>query len=84
MHFKGMNISLTPELEKAVKAKVASGLYNNVSEIIREALRDSLRHERENDWLQLQAAIGFAQLDAGQVVRVKSRKEFITLIRQGE
>ena len=79
-----MNISLTPELEKAVKAKVASGLYNNASEIIREALRDSLRHERENDWLQQQAAIGFAQLEAGQAVRVKSKKEFITLIRQSK
>ena len=36
-----MNISLTTELESAVKAKVASGLYNNASEVIREALRKS-------------------------------------------
>ena len=34
-----MNISLTPELESAVKQKVESGLYNNASEVIREALR---------------------------------------------
>jgi antitoxin ParD1/3/4 len=34
-----MNISLTPELEKIVKEKVQSGLYNNASEVIREALR---------------------------------------------
>ena len=34
-----MHISLTPELENAVKAKVQSGLYNNASEVIREALR---------------------------------------------
>ena len=34
-----MNISLTPTLEKYVQDKVASGLYNSVSEVIREALR---------------------------------------------
>jgi antitoxin ParD1/3/4 len=77
-----MNISLTPELENAVKAKVASGLYNNASEIIREALRESIRRERENEWLQREAAIGFAQLDAGQLVRIKSKKEFIAAVRK--
>jgi antitoxin ParD1/3/4 len=30
-----MHISLTPELEARVKAKVESGLYNNASEVIR-------------------------------------------------
>lgn len=34
-----MNVSLTPELEKFVRARVASGLYNNASEVVREALR---------------------------------------------
>jgi predicted nucleotidyltransferase len=34
-----MNVSLTPELEKYVRRKVASGLYNNASEVVREALR---------------------------------------------
>jgi putative addiction module CopG family antidote len=34
-----MNVSLTPELEKYVRRKVATGLYNNASEVIREALR---------------------------------------------
>ncbi len=34
-----MNISLTPALEKMVQQKVKSGLYNNASEVIREALR---------------------------------------------
>ena len=77
-----MNISLTPELESAVKAKVASGHYNNASEIIREALRESLRREGENEWLQREAAIGFAQLEAGQVVRVKSQKGFLAAARK--
>ena len=34
-----MHISLTPELEIRVKQKVASGYYNNASEVIRDALR---------------------------------------------
>lgn len=34
-----MNVSLTPRLEAFVRAKVASGLYNNASEVVRDALR---------------------------------------------
>jgi antitoxin ParD1/3/4 len=34
-----VNVSLTPKLESFVKAKVKSGLYNNASEVLREALR---------------------------------------------
>jgi antitoxin ParD1/3/4 len=79
-----MNISLTPELEKLVQAKVESGLYNNASEVIREALRDSLRRESGNDWLQAQAAIGYAQLEAGESISVKSKRDFVALVRGGK
>ena len=41
-----MNVSLTPTLEAFVRRKVDSGLYNNASEVMREALR--LLVEREN------------------------------------
>jgi antitoxin ParD1/3/4 len=34
-----MHISLTPELEAGIRKKVTSGLYNNASEVIRDALR---------------------------------------------
>jgi len=34
-----MNVSLTPELEKFVSAKVSAGRYNSASEVVREALR---------------------------------------------
>ena len=40
-----MNLSLTSALEDYVRRKVASGLYNNASEVIRQALR--LMVERE-------------------------------------
>ena len=77
-----MNVSLTPELESAVKAKIASGLYNNASEIIREALRESLRRESENQWIQREAAIGFAQVEAGQVIEMPSKGEFVAAVRE--
>ena len=34
-----MNVNLTPQLEELIKKKVASGLYNSASEVVREALR---------------------------------------------
>lgn len=34
-----MNVNLTPQLEDMVRKKVASGLYNSASEVVREALR---------------------------------------------
>ena len=35
-----MNVSLTPKLMELVQEKVASGLFNNASEVVREALRN--------------------------------------------
>jgi putative addiction module CopG family antidote len=34
-----MNVSLTEELETVIEQKVRSGLYNNASEVVRDALR---------------------------------------------
>jgi antitoxin ParD1/3/4 len=79
-----MHVSLTPELEKMVKEKVDSGLYNNASEVIREALRLTLKVESENEWLKREAAIGFAQLDAGETLRVTTKKQFLSLARRGK
>ncbi|HEU0164059.1 MAG TPA: type II toxin-antitoxin system ParD family antitoxin [Thermomicrobiales bacterium] len=35
-----MNVNLTPYWEKYIQEKIASGRYNNASEVIREALRN--------------------------------------------
>jgi len=48
-----VNVSLTPELEKYISEKVASGLYHSASEVMREGLRllkdqDALREIRLN------------------------------------
>lgn len=79
-----MNISLTPKLKKAVREKVEFGLYNNASEVIREALRIALRQEQENDCLKREAAIGFAQLEAEETFVVNSKEEFKKLVQGGE
>lgn len=66
-----MNISLTPELQKLVHDKVATGRYNSASEVMREALRlleeqDRLRHMRFED-LKREIAIGIEQADRGEL-----------------
>ena len=48
-----MHVSLTDKLDEYVKSKVASGLYNNASEVIREALRLKIAAE-ETDEIKLQ------------------------------
>lgn len=67
-----MNVNLTPELEALVQRKVASGLYNNQSEVVREALRllaeqDRLR-EAHTAKLRGVLAEGLAQADRGELV----------------
>ena len=61
-----MNVSLTPELEKLVQEKVASGLYQTASEVIREGLR--LLKERDDRQTYLREAIqeGLTQLETGK------------------
>jgi len=79
-----MHISLTPELESRVKAKVETGLYNNASEVIREALRFMETHE---DWiheikltrLREQLKVGVDQLDRGEGSTVESKSALDTL-----
>ena len=34
-----MNVSLTDELQALIKEKIKSGMYNNASEVVRDALR---------------------------------------------
>ena len=44
-----MHVSLTETLETYVREKVASGLYNNASEVIREALRLKIAEDRADE-----------------------------------
>ena len=67
-----MNVNLTPELEALVQRKVASGLYNNQSEVVREALRLYFEQDRlrEAHATQLRQALaeGLAQADRGELL----------------
>ena len=76
-----MNVSLTSTLEDLVRRKVESGLYNNASEVIREALRMMSDRDGENEWLKREAAIGYAQLEAGQTTELTSKKQLLEMAR---
>ncbi|MBZ5525371.1 MAG: type II toxin-antitoxin system ParD family antitoxin [Acidobacteriia bacterium] len=52
-----MNVSLTPEMEKFVSAKVESGRYNSASEVVREVLRLL----EEQDLIRASQLAGFNQ-----------------------
>jgi antitoxin ParD1/3/4 len=66
-----MHISLTPELEDIIKEKVASGLYNNASEVVREALRfmktnEELIYHMKLNSLRAKLADGESDFEAGR------------------
>lgn len=66
-----MHISLTDRLEAWVRAKVESGLYNNASEVIREALRTQMRaeqtHQEKLDALRAEIDKGLEDVRQGRV-----------------
>lgn len=67
-----MNVSLTPELEELVEAKVASCRYRSVSEVVEEALHLLEQQEisRETGLQELRGRMdeALASLDRGESV----------------
>lgn len=67
-----MNVSLTPELEKLVQAKIASGRFHSPNEVVEEALHllEQQEIDRETDLKELRARMdeGLASLDRGEGV----------------
>lgn len=67
-----LNVSLTPELERFVQARVATGRYQTASEVVREGLRLLELQERERDeaFRALKAKLdrGAAQADRGELI----------------
>ena len=85
--FHLMHISLTPELESRVRSRVESGLYNNASEVIREALRFMESHQAWVEEIKLatlrgQLQIGIGQLDDGQGNNIQSKKALDALMEE--
>ena len=77
-----MNVSLTPELERLVNARVRTGMYSSASEVVREALRllndqEELRRRKLED-LRKEIQIGLDQVNRGEgvpldIAKIKSR-----------
>jgi antitoxin ParD1/3/4 len=71
-----MNIILKPEQEQLIKAKVNSGKYTTVEQVITEALQ--LLDERDKHyqkWVEdtrKKVAVGLAQLDRGEGIEVQT------------
>jgi antitoxin ParD1/3/4 len=63
-----VNVSLSPELEKLVQAKIESGRYSSETEVVEEALH--LLEKQEMHLKELRARIdkGLAEADRGEVV----------------
>ena len=59
-----MNVSLTPALEQFIRRQVASGLYNNASEVVREGLRLLFERKRSAEHQILAAAPPGAEVRA--------------------
>jgi antitoxin ParD1/3/4 len=67
-----LNVSLTPELERFVQERVASGRYQTASEVVREGLRLLELQERDreaaHEALKAKLKRGAAQAERGEVV----------------
>jgi len=67
-----LNVSLTPELEKFVEARVATGRYENASDVVREGLRllENQIHDRETAFEALRAKLerSAAQAERGELI----------------
>ena len=61
-----MNVSLTPELERLVNAKIESGLYQTASEVVREALRLLQQRDESVRFLRNDARAGLEQAEPGK------------------
>jgi antitoxin ParD1/3/4 len=63
------NISLPPEMEAYVEAKVASGEYAHASEVVRDGIRLLMREEAEKlEWLRAAVAEGLASPDHEDII----------------
>jgi antitoxin ParD1/3/4 len=73
------SVALTPHFEKLTKSLVASGEYNNVSEVVREGLRmvEERRKLQKAKLKRLKDAIQIGQdaLDRGEYVEIRSDEE---------
>lgn len=76
-----MNISITPELEKLVQAKVKSGMYQSASEVFREALRLLVEQDERRGKLEHDIQTGLDQVSRGETVSAEESKQRLAALR---
>ena len=74
-----MHVSLTPKLEGLVRRKVESGLYNNASEVVREALRLMVEQDQVYD-IKLERLRG--AIEAGEASGPAREFDFETFMKE--
>lgn len=82
-----MHVSLTPELQEIVKSKVESGLYNNASEVVREALRfmelnQDLVFQMKLDRLRSHLGASESEIAQGQGISLKTKEDTAKLFSE--
>jgi putative addiction module CopG family antidote len=75
-----MTISLPPALDALVHRKMATGLYADVSDVVRDALRQMDSRDEAMSWLKQEAGRGFDELDRGEGVEM-NRESFMSHFR---
>lgn len=65
-----MTITLPPALDALVARKMASGMYADEGEVVRDALRQMESRESALALLRQEAALGFDQLDRGEAIEM--------------
>lgn len=64
-----MNVSLTPQLERMIEERIASGRYGSANEVIQEALQVLEDRERLQG-LRRQVAEGLESLERDEVLKL--------------
>jgi antitoxin ParD1/3/4 len=80
-NFEKLSITLPADMARVIRAKVASGAYGSISEVIRAAMRGWLESQRRQAAVDESIARGIADADAGRVqsfdeVRRELRERF--------
>ncbi|MBN8419093.1 MAG: type II toxin-antitoxin system ParD family antitoxin [Verrucomicrobia bacterium] len=65
-----MTVTLPPALDALLARKMASGMYEDEGEVVREALRQKEFRESSLDLLRQETILGFDQLDHDDAVEM--------------
>jgi len=74
-----MNVSLTPELQKFVEDKVATGLYSSASEVVRAGLRILEEDERWRAHMFEKVQEGLRERAEGKMI---TKDEFLADLKE--